>query len=115
LLDTLRGTIVETVRKGGDLTARQLGVFLICYLTEEPQTVRGLAAKLHIGKPVISRTLDLLAGLDLAGRGPDPQDRRSMLVQRTRRGGAYLRELQRSMTAAATPPAAERRDACRDA
>jgi len=101
-LDTLRGTLVEMVRNGDDLTARQLGVFLVCYAAEEPQTVRSLAAELRVTKSVIVRALDLLAELDLARRRVDPQDKRSVFVQRTRRGGTYLRWLQRTMTAAAT-------------
>ena len=47
-VDVLRETIVALVRRDGpDLTARQLGVFLTCYLVDEAQTVRGLAAKLE--------------------------------------------------------------------
>ena len=49
LIETLRGTIIAMVRHAGaDLTARQLGVFLICYPDSEPQTVRGLAQKLNM-------------------------------------------------------------------
>ena len=47
LAGILRTAIVELVRRDGpDLSARQLGVFLTCYLETEAQTVRGLAAKL---------------------------------------------------------------------
>ena len=46
LAGILRTAIVELVRRDGpDLSARQLGVFLTCYLETEAQTVRGLAAK----------------------------------------------------------------------
>ena len=42
----LRDTIVALVRRDGpDLSARQLGVFLTCYLTDKAHTVRGLAAR----------------------------------------------------------------------
>ena len=45
----LRQTIIALVRREGpDLSARQLGVFLTCYLEAEAQTVRGLAAKLNV-------------------------------------------------------------------
>ena len=45
LAGILRTAIVELVRRDGpDLSARQLGVFLTCYLETEAQTVRGLAA-----------------------------------------------------------------------
>jgi hypothetical protein len=43
-----RQTIVALVRRGGpDLSARQLGVSLTCYMKDEAQTVRGLAAELN--------------------------------------------------------------------
>jgi DNA-binding MarR family transcriptional regulator len=94
LADILRGTIVELVRRdGADLSARQLGVFLTCYLEAEAQTVRGLAALLHVSKPAITRALDRLAQFDLIRRKTDPLDRRSVLVQRTAAGNTFLRDL----------------------
>jgi DNA-binding MarR family transcriptional regulator len=93
-VEVLRQTVVALVRREGpDLSARQLGVFLTCYLEEEAQTVRGLAAKLHVSKPAITRALDRLAEFDLVRRKTDPLDRRSVLVQRTAAGMAYLREI----------------------
>ena len=90
----LRDTIVALVRKdGADLSARQLGVFLTCYTREGGHTVRGLAADLNVSKPAITRALDRLSELDLARRKVDPLDRRSVLVQRTPRGAAFLRDL----------------------
>ena len=45
----LRDTIVSLVRRDGvDLSARQLGVFLTCYLNEGGHTVRGLARDLNV-------------------------------------------------------------------
>jgi len=93
-VEVLRQTVVALVRREGpDLSARQLGVFLTCYLEEEAQTVRGLAAKLNVSKPAITRALDRLAEFDLVRRKTDPLDRRSVLVQRTASGMAYLREI----------------------
>ena len=93
-VDVLRQTVVALVRREGpDLSARQLGVFLTSYLEEEAQTVRGLAAKLNVSKPAITRALDRLAEFDLVRRKTDPLDRRSVLVQRTAAGIAYLREI----------------------
>jgi DNA-binding MarR family transcriptional regulator len=93
-VNVLRATIVALVRlDGSDLTARQLGVFLTCYLESEAQTVRGLATKLDVSKPAISRALDRLSEFDLTRRKKDPLDRRSVLVQRTATGMAFLREL----------------------
>ena len=81
-VDVLRKTVVALVRRDGpDLTARQLGVFLTCYLEDEPQTVRGLAAKLNVAKPVITRSLDRLSEFELVRRKTDPLDRRSVLVR----------------------------------
>ncbi len=93
LAGVLRTTIVELVRRDGpDLSARQLGVFLTCYLETEAQTVRGLAAKLGVSKPAITRALDRLTEFDLVKRKTDPLDRRSVLVQRTPAGMSFLRE-----------------------
>ena len=95
-VDVLRQTIVALVRRDGpDLTARQLGVFLTCYLEGDAQTVRGLAAKLNVSKPVITRALDRLSEFDLVRRKTDPLDRRSVLVQRTTTGTAFLRDLKK--------------------
>jgi DNA-binding MarR family transcriptional regulator len=104
LVGILRDTIVSLVRRDGpDLSARQLGVFLTCYLQEGAHTVRGLAADLNVSKPAITRALDRLGELDLARRKVDPMDRRSVLVQRTLKGTAFLRDLRGIMTEAAAP------------
>jgi DNA-binding MarR family transcriptional regulator len=101
LLEILRDTVVALVRRDGpDLSARQLGVFLTCYLNEGPHTVRGLAADMNVSKPAITRALDRLGELDLARRKIDPMDRRSVLVQRTAKGGAFLRDLRGIMAEA---------------
>src|ERR1700727_3311296 len=94
LVNVLRDPIVALVRQDGpDLAARQFGVFLTCYLEGDAQTVRGLAAALDVSKPVISRALDRLADFDLVRRKDDPTDRRSVLVQRTPAGTAYLKDI----------------------
>ena len=99
----LRETVVALVRREGtDLSARQLGVFLTCYLNEGPHTVRGLAAELNVSKPAITRALDRLGELELARRKIDPMDRRSVLVQRTLKGAAFLRDLRAIMVEAAS-------------
>jgi DNA-binding MarR family transcriptional regulator len=98
MVGILRDTIVALVRRDGpDLSARQLGVFLTCYLQEGAHTVRGLAADLNVSKPAITRALDRLGELDLARRKVDPMDRRSVLVQRTLKGAAFLRDLRSIM------------------
>ncbi len=101
MVGILRDTIVSLVRRdGADLSARQLGVFLTCYLQDGSHTVRGLAADLNVSKPAITRALDRLGELDLARRKVDPQDRRSVLVQRTIKGAAFLRDLRSIMNEA---------------
>ena len=61
MVGILRETVVALVRRdGADLSARQLGVFLTCYLRDGGHTVRGLAAELNVSKPAITRALDRL-------------------------------------------------------
>lgn len=108
LVGIMRDTIVSLVRRDGpDLSARQLGVFLTCYLQEGAHTVRGLAAGLNVSKPAITRALDRLGELDLARRKVDPTDRRSVLVQRTLKGTAFLRDLRGIMNEASSPKKSE--------
>ncbi len=103
MVSIFRDTVVALVRRDGpDLSARQLGVFLTCYLQDGNHTVRGLAAELNVSKPAITRALDRLSELDLARRKVDPQDRRSVLVQRTLKGQAFLRELRSIMQEASS-------------
>jgi len=102
LVGILRDTVVTLVRRDDvDLSARQLAVFLTCYLHEGGQTVRGLSTDLNVSKPAITRALDRLGELDFARRKVDPLDRRSVLVQRTVKGTAFLRELRVIMNEAA--------------
>jgi DNA-binding MarR family transcriptional regulator len=101
LTQVLRQTILALVRRNeADLTSRQFGVFLTVYLTAGPHTVRGLAAELNVSKPAITRALDRLGELSLARRKVDPMDRRSVLVQRTLKGAAFLRDLRGIMNEA---------------
>ena len=115
LPEALRDTIVGLVRRDGpDLSARQLAVFLICYLEEGPHTVRGLAARLHDSKPAITRSLDRLGALGVARRAQDPRDRRSVVVQRTRIGLELLADLHGLLdvaAVAATKPPIDARSA----
>jgi DNA-binding MarR family transcriptional regulator len=99
----LRDTMIALIRRDArNLTARQLAIFLVCYLTENEHTVRGLALILDVGKPTISRALDRLAEFDLIRRKVDPADRRSVLVGRTKAGGALMKQLEADVTEAAT-------------
>jgi DNA-binding MarR family transcriptional regulator len=85
---------LDLVRDGDvDLNARQLAVLLTVYLETPPHTVRGLAAKLAVTKPVITRGLTALGVLGLVARRRDATDRRSVLVQRTVDGALFLDRL----------------------
>ena len=98
----MRDTIVGLVRRdGADLSARQLSVLLICFLEEGPHTVRGLAERLQVAKPAITRALDRLEQFDLVRRAADPRDRRSVLVSRTAQGAAFIAHLRSLMQTAA--------------
>ncbi|CAI3924224.1 DNA-binding transcriptional regulator [Commensalibacter papalotli (ex Botero et al. 2024)] len=97
----LKETITTMVRQEApDLSARQLAVFLICYLDDTVQTVRGLAASLNVSKPAITRALDRLEELEFLSRKTDPLDRRSVLVQRSDAGNEYLLNIQKIMNSA---------------
>lgn len=76
-----------------DLSARQITLLLTVYLQAPPHTVRGLAAKLGVSKPVITRALDAMGKLDLVNRRRDADDRRNVLVQRTVKGSLYVEYL----------------------
>ena len=76
-----------------DLSARQVSVLLTIYLQAPPHTVRGLAKKLGVSKPVITRALDAMGKLGLVNRRRDDKDRRNVLVQRTVEGSLYVQYL----------------------
>jgi len=85
---------LDVVRDGeADLTARQLTVLLTVYLEPPPHTVRGLAAKLGVTKPVITRALDTMGRLKLVTRRRDEKDRRNVLIQRTVEGALAVERL----------------------
>lgn len=85
---------LELVRSAEvDLTTRQLVVLLTIYLEPPPHTVRGLAQKLNVTKPVITRALDAMGDLDLVSRRRDPIDRRNVIIQRSVKGALLLERL----------------------
>lgn len=76
-----------------DLSARQQAVLLTVYLEPPPHTVRGLAAKLGVTKPAITRALDTMGRLGLLARRRDEADRRNVMVQRTLKGALAVERL----------------------
>lgn len=73
-----------------DLSLRQISILLTIYLEAPPHTVRDLARKLEVSKPVITRALDTMGKLELVSRRRDSKDRRNVLIQRTVKGALYL-------------------------
>ncbi|MFQ0815070.1 MarR family transcriptional regulator [Brucella anthropi] len=93
-LTLLRTLSLEQVRdEMPDLTTRQTAILLAIYLEPPPHTVRGLAAKLNVTKPVITRALDTMGALKLVSRHRDENDRRNVLVKRTVAGALYVERL----------------------
>jgi DNA-binding MarR family transcriptional regulator len=76
-----------------DLSVRQITILLSIYLEPPPHTVRALAAKLTVSKPVITRALDAMGKLGLVARRRDDEDLRNVLIQRTVGGSLYLERL----------------------
>lgn len=73
-----------------DLTMRQWAILLIIYLDPPPHTVRGLAARLGVTKPVVTRALDTMGALKLVSRHRDRNDMRNVLVKRTVTGALFV-------------------------
>ena len=76
-----------------DLSVRQMTILLSIYLEAPPHTVRAMAQKLNVSKPVITRALDSMGKLGLVSRRRDDKDRRNVLIQRTVKGVLYLERL----------------------
>ena len=76
-----------------DLTVRQMTILLSIYLEPPPHTVRGLAAKLAVTKPVITRALDTMGIKGLVSRRRDERDRRNVIIQKTLEGSLYLEKI----------------------
>ena len=76
-----------------DLSVRQISILLTIYLEAPPHTVRDLARKLNVSKPVITRALDSMGKLGLVSRRRDEEDKRNVLIQRTVKGALYLERL----------------------
>jgi DNA-binding MarR family transcriptional regulator len=76
-----------------DLSARQTAVLLTIYLESPPHTVRGLAKKLNVTKPVITRALDTMTKLKFVSRRRDETDRRNVIIQRTVEGALAVEKI----------------------
>jgi DNA-binding MarR family transcriptional regulator len=85
--------LVQVKDDEADLSLRQMTILLSVYLEPPPHTVRGLAAKLRVSKPVITRALDAMGKLGLVSRRRDTEDMRNVLIQRTVKGSLFLEHL----------------------
>jgi DNA-binding MarR family transcriptional regulator len=91
LVSEWMGTLVGYVRSGKpDLTNRQMALLMLVYETKGPHTVRGLAQKLGVSKPVVTRALNTLATLGYLRRERDEADGRNVFVARTESGAEFL-------------------------
>lgn len=87
------GTLVTAIKSDRpDLTNRQMALLMTVYIRPEPHTVRGLSARLHLSKPVVSRAIQLLADLGFVHCHKDRQDRRNIFIESSSAGAAYLFE-----------------------
>jgi DNA-binding MarR family transcriptional regulator len=73
-----------------DLTVRQWAVLLTVYLDPPPHTIRSLAERLDVSKPVITRALDTMGSMGLVTRHRDEDDKRNVLVRRTVEGAIFV-------------------------
>ena len=90
-LGSWRRSLLRYVRSGApDLTNRQMALLLVVGLEGGLHTVRGLAARLSVSKPVVTRALNSLTLLGLVLRRVDERDRRSVFVDLTSNGEMFL-------------------------
>jgi DNA-binding MarR family transcriptional regulator len=102
MLEILRATIVTLVRRiGPDLSAPQLGLVLVGYFEDRDHTVRRLADDLTISNRAVTGGLERLESLDLLRREVNPCNRRSIIVRRTPKGSAFLRDVRKIIRSAA--------------
>jgi DNA-binding MarR family transcriptional regulator len=97
-LKLLNSVALDIVRGRGpqnhpDFTFRQMSVLLTIYLERPPHTVRGIAARLGVTKPVVTLALDSMGAIELVSRRRDEADRRNVIVQRTVKGALFVEQL----------------------
>ena len=101
--------VLNRIAAEHDLSLTQVRVLAI--LRDRRATMSELADYLGLDKSTISTLVDRAAKRELLQRTPNPLDRRSVLVQRTPPGMAFLRELRGYLRDAASPKAARSRAA----
>src|SRR6185312_11200689 len=103
LASHLRLTIARTARRlrqeGGTGLSPSMTAALATVERHGPMTPSELAARERVQRPTATRVLARLEEMELIGRTPDPQDRRSSLVSVTPAASALLDELRTRKTA----------------
>jgi len=74
-----------------ELSLRQLALIAVIADEAGPHTVRGLANRLQLSKPVVTRALNSL--YQLVERRPDHKDRRSVFLTLTEAGRRFRDDL----------------------
>ena len=93
-LHLLRDFAVALVTEDtANLSSRQIAILMVIYLEPPPHTVRGLASRLSVTKPVITRALDSMGRLEFVSRRRDEADLRNVIIQRTVKGALYVEML----------------------
>jgi DNA-binding MarR family transcriptional regulator len=85
-----RVSVKQVEANAQDLSLRQMAILLHIYLVPPPHTVRGLAARLGVTKPVITRAMDSMGEMGLVDRARDERDKRNVIIKRTVAGALYL-------------------------
>ena len=80
-----------------DLTNRQMAVLMVVSLDTSQHTIRGLASRLGIAKPAVTRAIDRLSQLDYVQRIDDKRDRRNVFVVPTLSGRSFLEAFVRNL------------------
>ncbi|MFM6854334.1 MAG: MarR family winged helix-turn-helix transcriptional regulator [Sphingopyxis sp.] len=87
-------SIINIVRSDlPDLTNRQMGIMLSVGLSRGPHTVRGLAERIGVSKPVVTRALNKLTALGYLQRQRDCDDGRNIFIEMTDAGAEFLDNL----------------------
>jgi isocitrate dehydrogenase len=86
----LMSAVMMLVHLGRSKPATDIHNAWLRALEDGLHTVRGLAARLGVSKPVVTRALNSLSGIDLVKRRIDERDRRSVFIDLTAEGEAFL-------------------------
>lgn len=90
-LQDVRAICARAIHNGEhDFTVRQLGMLAQLYAMPSGGTVRGLAATLGVGKPVITRATDSMTHVVFCERRRDPFDGRNVIITLTPKGRDFM-------------------------